>query len=193
MTIKNVKAKGNLVRLLDMDPEFYVDLIYSTDDNFTGSKVYQSSECYIDKDTAIQLIDAKNKLKAMGYGVKIWDAYRPVSAQQRFWDLLPDNDYVAYPPDMATMTEFKNSHMNGQCVDVTLTNPDGSDIPMPSGFDDFSERAHLDYPGTTGKARENAETLRDVMVQCGFTPYKGEWWHFYNHNTTPVRYSDFEL
>lgn len=91
------------------------------------------------------------------------------------------------------MTEFKNSHMNGQCVDVTLTNPDGSDIPMPSGFDDFSERAHLDYPGTTGKARENAETLRDVMVQCGFTPYKGEWWHFYNHNTTPVRYSDFEL
>jgi len=193
MTIKNVKAKGNLVRLLDMDPEFYVDLIYSTDDNFTGSKVYQSSECYIDKDTAIQLIDAKNKLKAMGYGVKVWDAYRPVSAQQRFWDLLPDNDYVAYPPDVATMTEFKNSHMNGQCVDVTLTNPDGSDIPMPSGFDDFSERAHLDYPGTTGKARENAETLRDVMVQCGFTPYKGEWWHFYNHNTTPVRYSDFEL
>lgn len=84
MTIKNVKAKGNLVRLLDMDPEFYVDLIYSTDDNFTGSKVYQSSECYIDKDTAIQLIDAKNKLKAMGYGVKVWDAYRPVSAQQRF-------------------------------------------------------------------------------------------------------------
>jgi len=193
MTSKNVKAKGNLVRLLDMDPEFYIDLIYATNDNFTGSKVYQSGECYIDKDTALQLIAAKDKLKEMGYGVKVWDAYRPVSAQQRFWDLLPDNDYVAYPPDMSTMKEFKNSHMNGQCVDVTLTNIDGSDIPMPSGFDDFSERAHLDYSGTTGDARKNAETLRDVMVQCGFTPYKGEWWHFYNHNTNPVRYSDFQL
>ena len=88
--------------------------------------------------------------------MKIWDAYRPVSAQQRFWDLVQDNNFVAYPPDMATIKEFKNSHMNGQCVDVTLTAADGTDIPMPSKFDEFTEIARLDCPKTTGEARKNA-------------------------------------
>lgn len=186
-----IRTKGNLVRLLDMDPDFYIDLRYATADNFTGSVIYSSQECYIDKHTATQLIAARRIFTDMGYGVKVWDAYRPISAQQLFWDTFPDNDYVAYPPDMKTIREFKNSHMNGQCVDVTLTAPDGSDIPMPSSFDDFSDRAHLAYTGTTGEARKNAETLRDVMVQCGFTPYQGEWWHFYDHNVTPATYTDF--
>ncbi|MGN1144748.1 MAG: M15 family metallopeptidase, partial [Anaerovoracaceae bacterium] len=101
-----------------------------------------------------------------------------------------DNNFVAYPPDMATIKEFKNSHMNGQCVDVTLTAADGSDIPMPSEFDDFTETARLDCPKTTGEARKNAEYLRDIMVKAGFTPYDGEWWHFYDHNVKPARYSE---
>ena len=125
--------------------------------------------------------------------MKVWDAYRPVSAQERFWELLPDNRFIAYPPDMATLTEFKNSHMNGQCVDVTLTDIDGNDIPMPSEFDDFTEKARLDCQGTTGEARKNGEFLRDIMVNAGFTSYEGEWWHFYDRNVTPVRYYDLQL
>ena len=70
---------------------------------------------------------------------------------------------------------------------------DGNDIPMPSEFDDFTEKARLDCHKTTGEARKNGEFLRDIMVNAGFTPYEGEWWHFYDRNVTPVRYSDLQL
>lgn len=183
-----MKHYQNLVRLLDLDPEFIIDLRYATDENFTGSRVYASDQCYIDIHTARQLIRAKNAAKERGFRIKVWDAFRPVSAQQRFWNLLPDNNFVAYPPDMETLTVFKNSHMNGQCVDVTLTDENGADVPMPSAFDDFTEKARLDCPKTTGRARENAEYLRKIMTDAGFTAYEGEWWHFYDRNAEPVRY-----
>lgn len=184
---------GNLIRLLDLDDDFIIDLKYAAADNFTGSVVYPFTECYVDIHTAKQLIAARDLAKADGFRMKIWDAYRPVSAQQRFWELLPDNDFVAYPPDMDALTEFKNSHMNGQCVDVTLTDMNGCDIPMPSKFDDFTEKARLDCAMTVGQARKNGEYLRDIMVKAGFTPYEGEWWHFYDRNAVPVRYSDIPV
>ena len=128
--------------------------------------------------------------KEKGFRIKVWDAFRPVSAQRRFWDLFPNNDFVARPPDVNNMTEFKNSHMNGQCVDVTLTDLNGNEVPMPSEFDDFTEKARLDCKETTGEARKNAEFLRDIMAAAGFTPYSGEWWHFYDRNVKPVKYSE---
>lgn len=188
-----MKQYGNLVRLLDVDPEFIIDLKYAKPDNFTGSVVYPFTECYIDVHTAAQLVKAKDLAKKDGYRIKVWDAYRPVSAQQRFWNLMPDNNFVAYPPDMTTIREFRNSHMNGQCVDVTLTDGEGRELLMPSGFDDFTKKARLDCPQTTGEARNNAEYLRDIMVKAGFTPYDGEWWHFYDRNVEPVRYSDLTI
>lgn len=183
----------NLVRLLDVDEDFIIDLIYATPDNFTGRAVYSSDQCYIDVNTAQRLIQARDLAKEDGLRVKVWDAYRPVSAQRRFWELLPDNRFVAYPPDMETLTCFKNSHMNGQCVDVTLCDSQGCELIMPSGFDDFTKKARLDCPETTGEARKNAEYLRDIMTAAGFTPYSGEWWHFYDRKTAPVPYSDLIL
>lgn len=185
-----MKQQGNLVKLLDLDDEFIIDLIYTTPNNFTGSVVYEFEDCYIDINTGKRLIEAKNLAKEAGFKMKVWDAFRPTSAQQRFWDLLPDNNFVAYPPNMETMTEFKNSHMNGQCVDVTLVDMDGNDIPMPSEFDDFTEKARLDCPETTGEARKNGEFLKEIMVKAGFTPYDGEWWHFYDRTVEPVRYTE---
>lgn len=185
--------QGDLIRLLDLDQDFIIDLIYATPHNFTKQQIYQSGECYIDKHTAARLIEAKNTVKGDGYRMKIWDAYRPVSAQKRFWDILPDNNFVARPPDMNTLKEFRPSHMNGQCVDVTLTDLDGNDIPMPSEFDDFTEKASLDCPSTDPTLRKNAAYLRDVMVKAGFRPYSGEWWHFYDMTTKPVPYLDFQI
>jgi D-alanyl-D-alanine dipeptidase len=185
-----MKRYGNLVRLLDLDPEFIIDLKYSTADNFTGSVVYDFDECYIDENTGRRLIIAKERAKKDGYRIKIWDAYRPISAQKRFWEILPNDDFVATPPDMDTITEFRNSHLNGQCVDLTLTDMDGNELIMPSAFDDFSEAARLDCPHITGEARKNGEYLRDIMIEAGFKPYSGEWWHFYDAVTEPVRYSD---
>ncbi len=188
-----MKQAGNLVRLLDMDSEFIIDLKYASKNNFTGQQIYSSNQCFIDKNTALLLIEAKNKAKKKDYKMKIWDAYRPISAQKKFWDLVQDNDFVAYPPDMNTIKEFKNSHMNGQCVDVTLTDNNGIDLIMPSDFDDFTEKARLDCKKTVGAARENAEFLKEIMESSGFTSYEAEWWHFYDRTTTPVKYSDMQL
>ncbi|MEF9921513.1 MAG: M15 family metallopeptidase, partial [Anaerovoracaceae bacterium] len=113
--------QGNLVKLVDYDTDFIIDLRYSTPSNFTGKKVYESNECWMDKHTCEILIKAKNIFKEAGYRVKIWDAYRPISAQAKFWDIMPDDDFVARPPDMSKITKFRPTHMNGLCVDVTLT------------------------------------------------------------------------
>lgn len=188
-----MRQYGNLIRLLDLDSDFIVDLRYATPDNFTGKVVYDFTECYIDIHTANRLIAAKNLAKKDGYRMKIWDAYRPISAQQRLWDIFPDDNFVAYPPDANNMTEFENSHMNGQCVDVTLTDMDGNELLMPSKFDDFTDKASLFCPETTEEARKNGNYLKSIMEQAGFTSYANEWWHFYDKNTCPVRYSELSF
>ena len=135
--------RGNLVRLFDIDDDFILDLRYATKDNFTGEQIYSSNECYMDRHTAEILIKAKDIFKKDGYRVKIWDAYRPISAQKKFWEVMPNDDFVARPPDMATIKKFRPTHMNGLCVDVTLTDMDGKEIEMPSEFDDMTGKGAL--------------------------------------------------
>lgn len=188
-----LEKKGNLVRLLDVDEEFIIDLRYATADNFTGVQIYQSNECWIDEHTAKILIEAKNIFKKNGYRVKVWDAYRPIRAQQKFWDVLPDNNFVARPPDMSKLTTFRPTHMNGMCVDVTLTDADGKDIEMPCPFDTMDERASLSCELNSVAGRKNGEYLKEVMESVGFQAYKGEWWHFYDVSTEAVPFSDYEI
>lgn len=75
--------------------------------------------------------------------MKLWDAYRPISAQKRFYEILPDYNFVALPPDIAGIKEFRASHMNGMCVDITLTDMNGNELAMPCGFDEFVPEASL--------------------------------------------------
>jgi len=188
-----MNAQGNLVKLLDLDQDFIIDLKYATEDNFTGNRVYNSGECWMDRHTAEILIQARDIFKKDGYRVKIWDAYRPISAQERFWELLPNDDFVGRPPDMSKITRFRPTHLNGLCVDVTLTDLDGKDIEMPSEFDDFSERASLSCGTITAEARKNAEYLKKVMEQVGFLAYENEWWHFYDVSTEPTPFMNFQI
>lgn len=108
-----MNEKGNLVRLLDLDDDFIIDLKYATADNFTGQKIYNSNDCYMDRHTAEILIRAKNIFTKDGYRVKVMDAYRPISAQEKFWQILPDDNFVARPPDMAKLKVFRPTHLNG--------------------------------------------------------------------------------
>ncbi|QIB68925.1 M15 family metallopeptidase [Aminipila butyrica] len=185
-----MEIKNGLVRLLDLDEDFIIELKYATGDNFTGQQIYYSNQCYIHENTARLLIEAKNRFRQDGFRVKVWDAYRPIRAQMAFWRFLPDDRFVARPPDMKQIKEFKTNHMNGLCVDLTLVDVKGKELIMPSLFDDFSERASLSCPDIPEEARKNAEYLRDIMEQVGFTAYQGEWWHFYDKTIPPVPYSD---
>lgn len=135
--------KGNLVRLTDLSDDFIIDLKYASEDNFTGVKIYQSKDCWLDEHTAQILIAAKDIFQKDGFRVKVWDAYRPIRAQKKFWEIMPNDDFVARPPDMSKIQKFRPTHMNGMCVDVTLTDMEGKEIEMPSPFDTMDERAAL--------------------------------------------------
>ena len=81
----DIYSQGDLIKLLDLDQDFIIDLKYATTDNFTGEKIYNSAECYVNQHTAEILIKARDIFKKDGYRLKIWDAYRPISAQAKFW------------------------------------------------------------------------------------------------------------
>lgn len=166
-------ADDEFVRVKDYIPDIRVDLRYATVENFTGEQIYTFDEAYLRYGTVKKLITVQNKLKAQGMGLKIWDAFRPVSAQFKLWEICPDSNYVSDP------NKGYSSHSRGNTVDVTLVDSDGTELVMPTGFDNFTELADRDYSDVTDEfARDNALLLENIMKECGFEPYSGEWWHF---------------
>lgn len=179
-----------IVRLLDLDDEFIIDLKYATDDNFTGQIIYSSRECYIYEKTAKLLIEAKNIFKGDGYRVKVWDAYRPISAQSKLYEVYPIDEFVAPPPDLSKPIDYTPSHMNGMSVDITLVDRYGNEIFMPTEFDAFVPEAGLGSDNIPDIPRENAAYLCRVMESVGFEAYEYEWWHFSDNHNEPMPYSD---
>lgn len=171
---------GDFVRVTDYIPGILVDLQYSGTENFTGQVIYDFQEAYLRYGTVRKLAAAQAALAEQGYGLLIWDAFRPVEAQFRLWEVCPDPVYVANPE------KGHSSHSRGNTVDVTLAAPDGSIVEMPTGFDDFSALADRDYSDVPETAAANALLLEGVMEDTGFRPYAGEWWHFSDEDTYPV-------
>jgi zinc D-Ala-D-Ala dipeptidase len=161
-----------LVKVIDYIPTIYVDLKYATEDNFTGKVLYDFSDAYLRYGTVKKLAVIQTYLFEKGYSLLIWDAYRPVSAQFTLWETCPNPTYVANP------NNGYSSHSKGNTVDVTLVKDDGTAIPMPTGFDDFSAFADRDYSDVSDEAAANATLLENTMFAHGFIGYNGEWWHF---------------
>ena len=183
----------DLVRLLDLDDEFIIDLKYATTDNFTKRNIYGVNECFLNLGTAEILIEAKNIFKKKGFVVKVLDAYRPIWAQKILWDIIKDDNYVASPPDEDDMRNCKQSHLNGMCVDITLVDKNGNEILMPTPFDYFGEEAAFSSLTEDGEAKKNAKLLIDTMESVGFENYDKEWWHFYDRKHNPTRYMNYKL
>lgn len=169
-----------LVRVLDYIPSIYVDLKYAAEDNFTGMVIYDFPDASLRYGTVKKLAEVQEELSARGYSLKIWDAYRPVSAQFRLWEVCPDPAYVADP------NRGHSNHSRGNAVDVTLVMADGTEIPMPSGFDDFSALAGRDYSDIPEEAAKNALILENAMSAHGFAGYSAEWWHYADSVSYPV-------
>ena len=165
-------AAEDFVRVVDYIPDLQVDLRYATADNFTGEVIYTFTDAYLRYGTVEKLAAAQESLQAQGYGLLIWDAFRPVSAQFALWEICPDSRYVADP------NKGFSSHSRGNTVDVTLVSLDGGAVAMPTDFDDFSAKADRDYSDVDGEAASHAAVLERAMTEAGFRPYSGEWWHF---------------
>ena len=163
---------GGFVPVSDYIPDIAVELRYATEDNFTGERIYPFADAYLRYGTVKKLLLAQDTLRAKGLGLKLWDAFRPVSAQFTLWEVCPDPRYVADP-----RTGF-SSHSRGNAVDITLVDATGQELPMPTGFDDFSALADRNYSDCPEEAARNALLLQSVMEEAGFAGYFGEWWHF---------------
>ena len=168
------------VRVLDYIPSASQELRYATKNNFTGQVIYDFQDAYLRYGTVKKLMAVSGDLAYLGLDLKIWDGFRPVSAQFRLWEACPDPTYVANPN-----TGF-SSHSRGNTVDVTLVDETGRELPMPTGFDDFSAKADRDYSDCTETEAGNAQILEILMEKHGFTGYAGEWWHFSDTTSYPV-------
>ena len=174
MPIYLLSANSPNVELVDIQsviPQIQVDLKYATPENFTGQIVYSFQQCLLLKEVAVHLEKVQSELETMGLGLKIWDGFRPVAAQWKFWELIPDERYVSDP-------RKGGRHTRGTAVDVTLVTNEGQEITMPSVFDDFSEKAHRNYMEASEEAIKNRELLQQVMEKHGFIGLPTEWWHF---------------
>ncbi|MCC8022410.1 MAG: CapA family protein, partial [Clostridiales bacterium] len=163
---------GDFVRVTRYIPEIQVELKYATEDNVTGEVLYDFDKAYLRYGTVKKLKVAWEILDAQGYSLKIWDAFRPVSAQFPLWDAVEDSRYLANP-----YTGY-SGHSRGNCVDVTLVYADGTEVEMPTGFDDFCEQAGRDYSDLPAETAAHALLLETVMLEAGFLAYEAEWWHY---------------
>jgi D-alanyl-D-alanine dipeptidase len=164
-----------LVDMHAIAPSIRLDLRYATTNNFTHQKLYAEARCLFRPQVAARLAKVQNDLKAMGLGLKVYDCYRPLSVQKRMWELVPDANYVADPKQ-------GSRHNRGSAVDLTLVDATGKELPMPSTFDEFSPKSHLDYQGGSLASRQNRSILQNAMEKRGFLPYGQEWWHFDDPN-----------
>ena len=162
---------SDLVDLAACDSTIIIDLKYATADNFLGNTLYSDNICLLRRDVADRLVAVNRKLKSLGYRLKVWDGYRPLSVQRRMWAKLPNPGFVANP-------KYGSNHNRGAAVDVTLVDLFGHDVDMPTGFDDFSERARSNYPHVSREVFKNRKILQDAMREFGFTTINSEWWHF---------------
>ena len=176
-------ADEDFVRVQDHIEDIAVELRYATSDNFTGQPVYGFHELWLRYGTVKKLMQAQEALAGYGFSLKVWDGFRPTSAQFALWEICPDPTYVANP------NLGFSAHSRGNTVDLTLIYPDGTEAVMPTGFDDFSALADRDYSDCGQEAAGNAILLEQVMTQAGFTPYFGEWWHFSDAQSYPVEES----
>ena len=170
----------SFVRVKDYIPDIIVELRYATTNNFTGVKIYNFDDAYLRYGTVKKLAVVQERLKEQGLGLKIWDAFRPVSAQQSLWNAYPDPIYVADPAN------GYSAHSRGNTLDITLVDENGNELEMPSEYDDFTGLADRDYSECTFDAAQNAYMLELLMMECGFKGYVNEWWHYTDTSGYPV-------
>ena len=160
--------------LIDMhqrNPRIVVEMRYAGTNNFTHTVLYDRAECWLNAVAAARLDAVQKELEAQGLGLKVWDCYRPLSVQRKFWALVPDERYVANPSK-------GSRHNRGAAVDLTLVRADGTELAMPTPHDDFTQRAHRDFMDLPPEVLANRARLEKVMVRHGFVPFPTEWWHF---------------
>jgi D-alanyl-D-alanine dipeptidase len=166
--------ESNLVELKSLDLSIEYDIRYASTNNFMSNKFYSLPRAYLQAPAAEALVRVHQKLKELGYGLLIHDAYRPWYVTKMFWDATPEDKkiFVADPSD-------GSRHNRGAAVDLTLFDlKTGKVIEMVAGYDEMTDRSFPFYFGGNTAQRHHRTLLRIAMEEEGFEVYEYEWWHF---------------
>jgi D-alanyl-D-alanine dipeptidase len=168
--------KPDLVEIIKLDPTIRLDIRYATTNNFMGRPVYRQARAFLQRPAAEALVRAHQDLKSKGYGIVVFDGYRPWSVTKAFWDAATEDqrriEFVANP-------RKGSKHNRGCAADISLFElSTGHEVTMPSGYDEFTPRAFSDYAGGNAEFRALRALLRNAMEAVGFTALPQEWWHF---------------
>ena len=168
-------GQGELVELTQLDPSIRLDIRYATANNFTGRILYDQPRAFMVQPAAKALARAHKAAATEGYGLTIFDAYRPWRITKQLWDATPpgpQRNYVANP-------KRGSKHNRGCAVDLSLHRIDtGALVEMTSGYDEFTQRAHRDFMTAAPEAIANRARLERWMEAQGFRGISNEWWHF---------------
>ncbi len=179
--VSNTEEYLKLVRknpaneLVDLEravPGIALDLRYATSNNFTHQIVYPTAKACARRPVADALCKIQTELKGIGLALKIFDAYRPYGVTLKFFSISPDTNFVASP-------KTGSRHNRGCAIDLTLIDLNtGRELEMPTTFDNFTAKAGHAYLKLPPQVLKNRQLLRETMVQFGFVPNEGEWWHY---------------
>jgi D-alanyl-D-alanine dipeptidase len=165
---------ADLVELTALVPGLHLDIRYATSRNFLSTPIYSQARAFMQRPAAEALARVQRSLAAAGYGLLVFDAYRPWYVTRIFWDATPPelHRFVADPAE-------GSRHNRGCAVDLSLYElQTGAPVGMPSAYDETTERAYPTYTGGTPEQRRLRDLLRAHMEAEGFKVYEYEWWHF---------------
>src|ERR1044071_920458 len=156
--------ESEFVDIHQVDPSIAIDLRYATANNVARRPLYApGTPAMVRSGVARRLVAVQKYLQAKGFGLKIWDSYRPESTQTELWKATHNRSFVADPNE-----GIGSMHTRGAAVDATLVDRAGRELPMPTGYDNFTPAALMIYQGRDPAVRANLKLLQKAMAHGGF-------------------------
>jgi len=182
-----IDSNQRMVSLQQYVSGIVLDLRYASLNNFMKRLMYteQPNFTFMRLPAAKALALVQKELNSQGFGLKIYDAYRPYFVTVKFWELVHDDRYVADP-------KKGSGHNRGIAVDLTIINlATKKELDMPTGFDNFTDSAHHDFMALTPEVLRDRALLKETMKKYGFTEFATEWWHY--SLPSPEKYDALDL
>jgi D-alanyl-D-alanine dipeptidase len=170
--------KHNLREITESGDGVDIALSYATLNNFTGKSIFRSdARCFLHEVAATHLKRAVELADAIGFRIKIFDAYRPTEAQWKLWEHTPDPDFLADPAK-------GSPHSRGVAIDLTLLDKaTNQELDMGTPFDAFTPLSYHGSLAVSKQAQINRHILLGIMSAAGWDFYSKEWWHYQLFNS----------
>lgn len=160
-----------LVHITEQNHAVLIDLMYASQNNFTGQVIYDHPLCFLHPQAEAGLRRAITAAQGFGLRLKILDAFRPQEAQEALWAVAPNPDYIADP-------KKGSNHTRGVAIDLTLVDANGQALDMGTPVDTMHPASHHFYVDHPAHIQVNRMRLLTVMLEAGFVHHPREWWHY---------------